>query len=164
MQIKKTIILFDIDYTLFRTKLFKKSNLQKYVLYKEVIDILTRLSRVASLGIFSEGEFVFQKKKLTKTDIEKYFINDNIHIHKNKEEVLNDILSKYKDGSIFLIDDKLTILNEAKKILPSIFTIWVKRGEYAEKQKNIMNFKPDAVVTNLKKIMIIIENNLNKKN
>lgn len=153
---KKKIVLFDIDYTLFDTDFFKKTNLRKHLVYDEVDDVLNRLSKIAKLGIFSEGELNLQKTKLLRTDIHKYFSKEHIHIVAKKDETLEGILRKYDDVMVFLVDDKLTILHQAKTIRPSLFTIWVKRGIYAKSQKPIKNFTPNAIIKNLKELIPIV--------
>lgn len=156
MQLNKKIILFDIDYTLFDTALFKKSRLIKHQTYKEVTRVLNGLSKIAILGIFSEGNADFQKKKLKETTIDKYFAKDHTHIGFKKIDDLKAILKRYGDRKIFFVDDKLDILFDAKKLSPEVFTIWVKRGFYAEKQKDIPGFKPDATITNLKQVIKLV--------
>ena len=158
MQKKNKIILFDIDYTVFDMGLFRESNLEKYEVYEEVHDTLTQLKEIADLGIFSEGELAFQRRKLYETNIENYFLEEHIHIVKQKIDVIKHILEKYRTkGKLFLVDDKLTVLISAKQYLPSVITIWVKRGFYAMNQQPIEGFTPDAVVENLREIIPIID-------
>lgn len=154
---KQKIILFDIDYTLFNTDVFKETQLKKHSVYDEVHDILKKLSKISKLVIFSEGGIDFQKTKLDKTDIKRYFNEHDIHIFKSKTDGLQLVIKKYSHGQIFFVDDKLSILFDAKKMLPEIFTIWVKRGIYAENQKPIPGFKPDTEVENLKEIVSIVD-------
>lgn len=156
MQPTKKIVLFDIDYTLFDTALFKKSRHLKHETYKEVIKVLNSLSQIAILGIFSEGDIDFQKKKLKETNIDMYFAKDHTHIVLKKIDDLRAILKRYTDRKIFFVDDKLDILCDAKKLSPEVFTIWMKRGFYAEKQKDIPGFKPDATITNLKQVIKLV--------
>ncbi|OGH23484.1 MAG: hypothetical protein A2629_00355 [Candidatus Levybacteria bacterium RIFCSPHIGHO2_01_FULL_41_15] len=152
------IILFDIDYTLFNTDVFKQTDLKKHSVYDEVNNVLKELGKVGILGIFSEGDLEFQKNKLFRTDIQKHFLKAHMHITEKKEKILKKVLRKYKDKKVFLIDDKLSILHLAKTISPSLFAIWVKRGMYAKNQKPIPEFKPDTEVENLKEIIPIILN------
>lgn len=151
------IVLFDIDYTLFNTDIFKSSNLQEFKIYDEVKNVLEKLSSVAILGIFSEGEEVLQKKKLLETQIGDHFIKEHMYIVAKKENELEKILETYKNHTIFLIDDKLTILYKAKSTLPHLYTIWVKRGRYAENQEPIEGFVPDSQVDDLTDIVEIIK-------
>src|SRR3989344_9501397 len=124
---KKPIVLFDIDYTLFDTEHFKKSLLTKHRIYEEVKDVLEKLSKIALLGIFSEGDLEFQRKKLDQTEIVDYFEKDNTHIVLNKLTEIRKVLQKYTDRETFFVDDKLNVLFDAKKIFPKVVTIWVKR-------------------------------------
>lgn len=153
----KKIVLFDIDYTLFDTDSFKNTNLQKHSVYQEVHEVLDDLSKCAKLGIFSEGQLEFQKNKLIKTGIKKYFGEEYIHIVEKKDIELENILLKYQGHLIILIDDKLTVLRDAKNILSSVYTIWVKRGIYAKVQKPIENFVPYATIDNLKDLISIVK-------
>ena len=157
MQNTKPIVLFDIDYTLFDTALFKESKLLTHKIYKEVIEVLDNLNKIAILGIFSEGDIDFQRRKLRQTNIDKYFEKVHTHIVLEKLDDLKRILKSYEDRQVFFVDDKLNILYDAKKSFPDVFTIWVKRGFYAENQKNIPGFKPDATVTNLEDVVEIIK-------
>jgi len=158
--LNKVVILFDIDYTLFNVDLFKQSNLTKFLLYDDVKDALNSLQKISILGISSEGESGLQRKKMQKTNIEKYFKEENIHIAKNKPNSLKKNLSQYKKNNLFLLDDKLTILRQAKKSFPLIFTIWVRRGKYAQEQKEVADFRPDAQVFNLTQAVDIIKSKL----
>lgn len=160
MQQIKPVVLFDIDYTLFDTAFFKQSGLTKHKIYEEVMQVLDNLSSFATLGIFSKGEIQFQKTKLEKTGMAKFFKEENVHIFDDKDINLIGILDKYKDSKLFLADDKLGILYSAKKHMKQIFTIWVKRGWYAENQEPIPGFTPDGEVENLSEVVRIIKSNL----
>lgn len=153
------VVLFDIDRTLFDTEAFKESGLTTYSLYKEVVDVLLKLSKIARLGIFSQGTVQLQKSKLLKTEIEKLFLKEHTHIVTSKSETLNSILQKYRSTPVFLADDNLPILQQVKNMFPEIFVVWVKRGKYAVVQEPLAGFKPDATVNNLKKIIDIVKKN-----
>ncbi len=141
------VILFDIDYTLFDTKLFKESNLTEYRIYDEVESTLTMLKKQAKLGIFSEGRQDFQKAKLQNTGIFSLFDSNLIFIVPDKFEALREIVSTFENKkNIFLVDDKLSILAEVKAVLPEMTTIWVKRGFYAEHARPIAGFTPDLSI------------------
>jgi phosphoglycolate phosphatase-like HAD superfamily hydrolase len=156
---KKTIVLLDIDYTIFDTKTLKDSNLTIFALYDEVLQVLKKLNETVELGIFSKGEEAFQKTKLYKTDIKHLFNEENVHIFDDKDINLNTVLNKYKEFKIFLVDDRLDVLSAAKKHNPAVFCIWVKRGPFAENEQNPQNFSPDATIENLSSLDIIISQN-----
>ena len=153
----KPIVLFDIDYTLFNTAHLKTTDLSEFLLYDEVNDVLKKLSPVAKLGILSEGALDWQLRKLRETQIHDVFDKEHTHIVERKFDLAEGILSKYHaSDTIFLVDDKLTFLYQAKKILPSLYTIWIKRGEYAIRQEPIEGFSPDYTVYDLREIIPII--------
>ena len=157
---KKTdiIILLDIDNTLFNTVKLKASNLTHFELFEEVKETLEQLAKVATLGILSQGEIAFQNKKLEKTQIKDYFLSEHTHIVAYKLDVMEEILEKYKGkAKVYFIDDWLDMLRAAKKIDPSVSTIWMKRGEYADLQEEHSDFTPDAIVENLRDVIPLIK-------
>lgn len=151
------MVYLDIDYTLFNTSRFRESGFRIYNLYEEVIETLKRLRDIANLGIFSNGENEFQKDKLEKTGISVFFDKNNIHIYDDKDVNLVNVLSRHEGQKLFMVDDKLMILRSAKKSMPQITTVWVKRGPYAAAQESIPGFTPDAQVDNLSDIVKIVK-------
>lgn len=157
MKTSDIVILLDIDNTLFNTLKLKNSNLTIYEVYDEVVDTLEELSKIAELGIFSQGEVAFQKRKLQKTNISHYFFEEHTHIVEYKIGVIKEVFKKYHNvKKVFFVDDWLDILHAAKQIDPSVFTIWIKRGEYADVQNKLSNFTADATIKNLKEVIPFI--------
>jgi FMN phosphatase YigB (HAD superfamily) len=156
---KKIVVLLDIDYTLFDTKTFKESALTNFSLYDEVLPVLEKLKDVAALGIFSKGDIEFQNIKLKQTGISDFFNQEDVHIFEDKDVNLDKVIEKYKAYKIFLVDDKLSVLCQAKTHNPAIFSVWVKRGPFAERQEPIKDFYPDATIENLSSLdKIILQN------
>jgi len=156
---KKIVVLLDIDYTIFDTKTFKDSTLTIFSLYEEVFPVLKKLKNIASLGIFSKGNVEFQNIKLKQTGIIDFFDQANVHVFEDKEININIVLDKYKDYKVFLVDDKLGVLYTAKAHSTSIFTIWVRRGPFAQNQTQLENFLPDVEIENLSLLdKIILQN------
>jgi FMN phosphatase YigB (HAD superfamily) len=153
---QKIVVLLDIDYTMFDTKTFKESGLKNYSLYSEVLQALEKLKGAAELGIFSKGETGFQNTKLSQTGIKDFFNQDNVHIFDDKDINLNNVLEKYKGYKIFLVDDKLTVLYQAKAFNSAVFCVWVKRGPFAQSQEPLENFSPDATIENISSLDKII--------
>lgn len=153
---QKKIVLFDIDYTLFDTGLFKESSLTDFRLYEEILEVLEEIAPVATIGIFSEGEKDFQLTKLIQTNIRDYFNDEHVHIFTKKLAALADVLLKYKGDRVYFIDDKPDVLQGIKDSDPTIYTIWVKRGEYSEAYERTGDFKPDSEVIDLREIVNLI--------
>lgn len=156
-SLNKPVMLFDLDYTLFNVDVFKQSGLTNFAIYDEVEETLENLKDNYVLGVFSEGEVELQKSKLKNTGIKKYFKDENVHIVENKPASVANVLNKYNVNNIFYVEDKLNVLFDAKKLTPSLFAIWMKRGRYAQNQKDIPGFKPDAEIENLKEVVRITQ-------
>jgi FMN phosphatase YigB (HAD superfamily) len=157
MEKTEKIILLDIDNTLFNTVKLKASNLTHFELFEEVNETLEQLAKIATLGILSQGEIAFQNKKLEKTKIKEYFLSEHTHIAEYKIDVMKEILGKYKGkAKVYFVDDWIEMLRVAKKTDPSVFTIWMKRGEYADSQDE-SSFTPDAVIENLREVVPLIK-------
>lgn len=152
---KKSIVLFDIDRTLFDTEKFTDQLLEGVVdfeksLHSEVFEALEMISKKATLGIFSKGQEKFQRAKI-KT-IQHFFDQQHIHIHIDKGSLIPSILEKYKEVELYVLDDSLEILSKIKKYNKNILTVWVRRGPYAKSIKG-HNFKPDIEIENLKELI-----------
>ena len=114
------------------------------------------LANVAELGIFSKGEDTFQNVKLRETGIKEFFKQENVHVFENKDVNLKNVIERYKNLQIYLVDDKLVTLYNAKTNTPSVFTVWIKRGPFTKDESLLNNFSPDATITNLKEIIPIV--------
>ena len=93
------------------------------------------------------------------TNINDYFAEEHKHIVEYKIDVIEDTLQRYKGNTkVFFVDDWVDMLRLAKKFDPSIFTIWIKRGQYANMQKSYADFTPDAIVENLRDVVPLVNN------
>lgn len=160
MAKQNKIVLLDIDDTMFNTALLKETKLTTFRMYDDVHASLIELAQVASLGIFSQGEIAFQLKKLKETNIHNYFNEEHTHIVADKVELVKHVLAKYKDvKTLFVVEDRLEVLELAKKCGSNIYTIWMKRGRYADNPRVPVSYKADATVKNLHEVVPIIRDN-----
>lgn len=105
------------------------------------------------LGIFSTGVTDFQLAKIAA--LEAFLDREHVHIFELKDERLPEIIHKYEDKEIILIDDTLHILQQANMIDPLLKTIWIKRDKLTAKQ-HIEGFNPYAVIDNLNELLSVI--------
>lgn len=129
-----------------RELIFDQSLLREHF-HGDVISTFKELSRFGEIGIFSQGEENIQRAKLSR--VSQWISEKKIHVTPNKRQQLKKVFGQYKEYKVFFIDDILPILQEAKQISPSLTTIWIKRGRYAEVQEDIPGFKADASVLTL---------------
>ncbi|MGE5042308.1 MAG: HAD family hydrolase [Candidatus Levyibacteriota bacterium] len=146
-------ILFDIDYTLFDTETFKKSNLTSYNLYPQTKKVLEQLKSSFRLGILSEGETDFQMKKLQETGILGLFDRAHIFIITNKIESLPGIMEHLKEEEVVFVEDKIRMLEKAKSLDPQLKTVWFKNGPFVEES----GFTPDHVIESLADLLRVLE-------
>ncbi|OGH06741.1 MAG: hypothetical protein A2171_01765 [Candidatus Levybacteria bacterium RBG_13_35_9] len=134
---------FNIDFESLNSLFWDQKLIDKH-LYKDT-DILFQISTKTKMGVFSKGDSKFQKIKLTRF---KTILNKNdIYIFPNKIGKFLEILKNYSDHNIYLIDDEIDVLSEAKDINRNIFTILINR-----KKKHVKNDKIDAQINSLSKI------------
>lgn len=141
------------DAKIIKEAIFAEENF-KGGLYKESLNVLEQLSKIAIIGIFSRGHSEFQKKKIDA--ITHLLDTKHIHIIVDKHVSLPKIIKRYKNENLYLVDDALDVLYAAWKLKNEIVTIWVKRGRFALDQKPIAGFKPSAIVENLEEVMLVI--------
>ncbi len=136
-----------------------KQLIQK-ALYPEVLATLQQLHARNDLilGIFSAGKKDFQLQKIS--SLREFFPQQYIHIADFKEKILSEVLEKYTNNTIVLVDDIITILQKATLLNHDVFSIWVKRGKFAEKAEMPKDFMSDAVVTDLAEMVTIVDKNL----
>lgn len=132
--------------TLFRGNLYKEA--------KEILNILSR-KKLLRIGIFSRGYKNFQIKKIK--EVENLLHKEHTYIFIFKDKKLPSIIEKYKKHKLYIVDDLLKILYTAKSLNKNVYTIWIKRGRFAETQEPIPNFTPDATITNLREVVDIVE-------
>lgn len=136
--------------------IFSRKSL-KNNMHGEVQETLLALGKLAELGIFSQGDLLLQKAKLEEI---KYLLTiDHVHIVENKIKVFEKIFGTYNGYKIFFIDDALPILWEVKKLYGQVFAIWIKRGRWAERQKDISGFHPDGTIFKLSEAVAIVKSN-----
>src|SRR6266446_7736373 len=104
-------------------------------LYPEALEVLKRLRRVAPTVILSDGDVVFQPRKVEHAGLAKV-VDGHVLIYIHKEEALDDVERRFPAEHYVLVDDKLRILNAAKKIWRErVTTVFPRQGQYAHDAK-----------------------------
>ena len=139
---------FNIEINTIQTLFWDQKLIDKH-LYKDT-DIFFQISTKTKMGVFSKGDYKFQKSKLKRFG--KLIRNADIHVFPNKIEKFLEILKNYSDHNIYLIDDEIDVLSEAKDINRNIFTILINR-----KKKHVKNDKIDLQISSLSQIQKLYE-------
>jgi FMN phosphatase YigB (HAD superfamily) len=115
-------------------------------LYPGALRVLDRLRRQGPTVILSDGDVVFQPRKVEHAGLAK--VGDGrvlIYIH--KEEALDDVERRFPADHYVLVDDKLRILDAVKQVWGErVTTVFPRQGHYAHDPK-VIGALPPADVT-----------------
>jgi hypothetical protein len=111
-------------------------------LYPDSLDVIEHVKQWGKAVVLSDGDVVFQPRKIERSAIfEAVDCNVLIYIHKERE--LDDVEARYPANHYVLIDDKLRILTEVKKIWGNkVTTVFPKQGHYAHDVQLVASLPP----------------------
>ena len=111
-------------------------------LYPGSLDVLERFRSWGSTVILSDGDVVFQPRKVERSGIFEA-VGGHVLIYIHKEEALDDVERRYPAEHYVLVDDKVRILGAVKKIWGDrVTTIFPRQGQYAHDAKSIAGYRP----------------------
>jgi FMN phosphatase YigB (HAD superfamily) len=115
-------------------------------LYPGALDAIARLSVWGPTVILSDGDVVFQPRKVQRSGLfDAVAGRALIYIH--KEEELDDVEERFPARHYVLVDDKLRILTAVKKVWGSrLTTVFPRQGHYAHDPEAIAKY-PAADIT-----------------
>ena len=116
-------------------------------LYPSALDVLARLRTWGPTVILSDGDVVFQPRKVQRSGIWKA-VDGRVLIFIHKEEMLATVEREYPAKRYVLIDDKERILDAVKKVWgKKLVTVFPRQGHYAHDPANVGKYgKPDVTV------------------
>jgi FMN phosphatase YigB (HAD superfamily) len=115
-------------------------------LFPGALALLERLRPYGRAVILSDGDVVFQPRKIARAGLWDAF-EGNVLIYIHKEQMLDDVAARYPARHYVMIDDKLHILGQMKAIWGDrVTTVFVRQGHYAF-DKRILGTAPPADLT-----------------
>ena len=100
-------------------------------LYPGALDVLTDLRRWGRTVILTDGDAVFQPRKIERSGLAAA-VDDRILIYVHKEAALDDIKRRYPARHYVLMDDKLRILSAVKGAWGEhVTTVFPRQGTFA---------------------------------
>jgi FMN phosphatase YigB (HAD superfamily) len=115
-------------------------------LYPGALDVLEKLRSWGRTVILSDGDVVFQPRKVERSGIFEA-VEGQVLIYIHKEEALDDVTRRFPAEHYVLVDDKLRILDAIKKCWGShVTTVFPKQGKFANDPK-VLGLYPKADVT-----------------
>jgi len=111
-------------------------------LYPDSLDAIEHVRQWGTPAILSDGDVVFQPLKVERSGISES-VNSNVLIYIHKEKELDDVERRFPADHYVLIDDKIRILSEVKKIWGSkVTTVFPRQGHYALDPKIVSAYPP----------------------
>jgi len=115
-------------------------------LFPRALDVLKRLRGIGPTVILSDGDVVFQPRKVERAGIAGA-VDGHVLIYIHKEEALYDVERRYPADRYVLVDDKLRILTAVKTFWRErVTTVFPRQGSYANDTK-ILSALPPADLT-----------------
>ncbi len=116
-------------------------------LFPESIDAVTHAQRLGTAAIMSDGDVVFQPRKIERSGLYEVF-GDHILIYIHKELELSDVEAKYPAKHYVMVDDKVRILAALKKHWGArVTTVFPRQGHYALDAAQVAKYpKPDITI------------------
>jgi FMN phosphatase YigB (HAD superfamily) len=115
-------------------------------LYPHALEVLKRLRSLAPTVILSDGDVVFQPRKVEHAGLSEA-VDGQVLIYIHKEESLDDVERRYPAEHYVLVDDKLRILSAIKQVWGErVTTVFPRQGQYAHDAK-VISALPPADVT-----------------
>jgi len=111
-------------------------------LYPGSLDVLEKLRSWGPTVILSDGDVVFQPRKVERSGIFEA-VDGHVLIYIHKEEALDDVERRYPAEHYVLVDDKPRILHAVKKIWGDrVITVFPRQGQYAHDAKALAECPP----------------------
>ena len=111
-------------------------------LYPDVIDTIAHLGRCGTTVILSDGDAVFQPRKVQRSGLWEA-VGGRVLIYIHKEKMVDDLLVRYPARHYVLVDDKLRILAAMKSLFGQrLTTVFPRQGHYALDPHNLSAYPP----------------------
>ena len=114
-------------------------------LYPGALDAIGHLSRRGRVVILSDGDVVFQPRKVERSGLWAA-VNGEVLIYIHKEQMLDDVERRYPADRYVMVDDKVRILAAMKEIWRDrLTTVFVRQGHYARDPSLLAAYAPPDV-------------------
>ena len=114
-------------------------------LFPSALKVLARLKNWAPTVILSDGDVVFQPRKVERAGLSDA-VDGCVLIYIHKEKALDDIERRFPAEHYVLVDDKPRILAAVKRVWGDrVTTVFVRQGSYAHDAQTVGALPPADV-------------------
>jgi FMN phosphatase YigB (HAD superfamily) len=129
-------------------------------LFPGALEVLKRLCRLGPTAILSDGDVVFQPRKVERAGLSAA-VDGRVLIYIHKEKALDDVERRYPARHYVVVDDKLRILQAVKQFWRArVTTVFPRQGIYGRDPKVISAFPPADVT--IERIGDLLDQDLTK--
>ncbi len=105
-------------------------------LYPQALDVIERLGHVGPTVILSDGDVVFQPRKIERSGL-RAAVSDRVLVFIHKEAMLDAVAHQFPARRYVMVDDKQRILAAMKAVWGErLVTVFVRQGHYAQDPAN----------------------------
>ena len=110
-------------------------------LFPGALDVLARFRKWGPTVILSDGDVVFQPRKVERSGLGRAVDGVLIYVHKERE--LDDVARRHPADHYVLVDDKLRVLSAVKAAWGArVTTVFPRQGHYALDPKALADYPP----------------------
>ena len=119
-------------------------------LYPGALDAIRYLSQFGKTVILSDGDVVFQPRKVQRSGIWDA-VEGRVLIYIHKEEMLDSVQQLYPAQHYVMVDDKVRLLDAMKTVMGSrLTTVFPRQGHYAlDVESNARYMAPDVTISRI---------------
>lgn len=129
----------------------------RHALYPKAFEALQHLKTLGKVVLFTEGDSVYQKRKIEQSGLGAMV--DDVQLYEHKLEHLAKLLKKYSNYRVVFIDDRAESLKNIKDQFPNVFAIEACQGHYATTDHE-EHEKLDMVVDSIAGLLSLTQNSL----
>ena len=109
-------------------------------LYPRALDVVARLGRLGQTVILSDGDVVFQPRKVQRSGLWNA-VGGRVLIYIHKEQMLDAVQRRYPACRYVMVDDKQRVLTAMKQVLGArLLTVFPRQGHYAHDPANLARY------------------------
>lgn len=114
-------------------------------LFAESLQVIERLRTWGLTVILSDGDVIFQPRKIKRSGLFDA-VEGRVLVYIHKERELEDVAKRYPARHYVMVDDKLRILAEVKRVWgPRVTTVFPRQGHYAHDSDALTEYPPADV-------------------
>ena len=116
--------------------------------YPGAFETIERLWRSATPVILSDGDAVFQPRKIERAGLAAA-VRGNVLVFVHKERQLAEATRRFPGPRPVFVDDKARILGHIERQLPDAVTVHVRQGSYATEAPDPGDPQPDVEIARI---------------